>query len=51
MKTVLDYVLEHVMASVKGRSRVVVVLRKGPAVALGSVDPSIADAALERLRT
>src|SRR6185369_62116 len=36
----LDYALEHVMASGKGKCRVVVVPRKGAALAVGKVDPA-----------
>lgn len=45
----LDYALEHVMVSGKGKCRVVIVPRKGPALAVGRVDPAEADSALGRL--
>lgn len=45
----LDFVLVNAASGARGRCRVVLVPRKGAAVALGSVDPARADAALGRL--
>lgn len=45
----LDFVLVNVAGSARGRCRVVIVPRKGPAVAVGAIDPARADAALGRL--
>lgn len=45
----IDYALTHVWGSARGRCRVVIVPRKGRALALGELDPSLADAALSRL--
>jgi len=45
----LDYVLENVLSGARGRCRVVIVPRKGRAVAVGGLDPALADAALRRL--
>jgi hypothetical protein len=45
----LDFVLVNVAGSARGRCRVVIVPRKGPAVAVAAIDPVRADAALGRL--
>ena len=45
----LDYALENASNAVQGRCRLVLIPRKGPAVALGLVDPTVADAALGKL--
>lgn len=45
----LDFGLSHLSAGRKGRCRVVIVPRKGPALAVGGADPAVADAALGRL--
>ncbi len=45
----LDYVLENVWPARAGRCRVVVVPRQGPSLAVGDVDPKLAEAALEQL--
>jgi hypothetical protein len=46
----LDFVIANVASKTQGRCRVVLVPRRGRAVALGGVDPALADAALARLR-
>jgi hypothetical protein len=46
----LDYVLSNIVPSGPRSCRVVLVPRKGPAVALGRVDPLRADEALNRLK-
>ena len=46
----LDYLLENAGSGLRGKCRVVLVPRKGPAVALGEVDAAAADAALARLK-
>jgi hypothetical protein len=46
----LDYVLSSIVPSGPRRCRVVLVPRKGPAVALGRIDPLRADEALNRLK-
>jgi hypothetical protein len=45
----LDFVVANVAAKTKGRCRVVIVPRKGRPVAVGELDPAVADAALHRL--
>jgi hypothetical protein len=45
----LDFLLENAKSGVQGRCRVVLVPRKGPALAVGELDPAAADAALRRL--
>jgi hypothetical protein len=45
----LDFALESVATSVKGHCRVVIVPRKGAAMAIGGVDAARADAALKKL--
>jgi len=45
----LDFAFSHLGASGRGRCRVVIVPRKGPAVAVGNADAAVADAALGRL--
>jgi hypothetical protein len=47
---VLDFVLASVGASSRGRCRVVIVPRRGASVAVGRVDPALADLALGRLQ-
>lgn len=47
---VLDYLLASVFTSSRGRCRLVIVPRRGGALALGRVDPALADLALGRLR-
>ena len=46
----LDFLLENAQSGLRGRCRVVLVPRKGPAFAVADVDPAAADAALERLK-
>jgi hypothetical protein len=46
----LDYVLSNVVPSGKRRCRIVLEPRKGAVVALGGVDPALADEALSRLK-
>ena len=46
----LDYVLSNIVPSGKRSCRVVLVPRKGPAVAMGRIDPVRADEALNRLK-
>lgn len=46
----VDYALSHVGTAAKGRCRVLLLPRKGGAVVMADVDPSLADAALLRLR-
>jgi hypothetical protein len=45
----LDFLLEGAGSGLRGKCRVVLVPRKGRAVAVGEVDPAAADAALARL--
>ena len=47
---VLDFVLGSAFSSAQGRCRVVIVPRKGAAVAIGRVDPALATLALGRLQ-
>jgi hypothetical protein len=46
----LDFLLENAQSGLRGRCRVVLVPRKGPALAVAEVEPAVADAALERLK-
>lgn len=46
----LDFALAHLLPATRGRCRVLVVPRKGRAVALTDLDPALADAALRKLR-
>jgi len=46
----LDFALAHVLPATRGRCRVLVVPRKGRAVAVTNLDPALADAALRKLR-
>lgn len=46
----LDFLLENAQSGLRGRCRVVLVPRKGPALAIADVEPGAADAALERLQ-
>jgi hypothetical protein len=46
----LDYVLSNIVPSGKRRCRIVLEPRKGAAVALGRIDPVLADEALNRLK-
>lgn len=46
----LDFLLENAQSGMRGRCRMVLVPRKGPAFAVGDVEPSVADAALRRLK-
>jgi hypothetical protein len=46
----LDFALAHLVPTTRGRCRVLVVPRKGRAVALTDLDPALADAALRKLR-
>ncbi|EYF01617.1 hypothetical protein [Chondromyces apiculatus] len=45
----LDFGLSHLGAGRRGRCRVVIVPRKGPALAVGGAEPAVADSALGRL--
>jgi hypothetical protein len=45
----LDFALSNLAPTGGGRCRVVLVPRKGPTLALGRLDPALADSALERL--
>jgi hypothetical protein len=45
----LDFLLERLGSGMRGKCSVVFVPRKGPALAMGDVDPVAADAALRRL--
>jgi hypothetical protein len=45
----LDFLLENAGSGMRGKHRIVVVPRKGPALALGDVDAAAADAALKVL--
>jgi hypothetical protein len=45
----IDYALTSLSGATGGRSRLVLVPRKGRAIAVGGVDPTLADAALRRL--
>lgn len=45
----LDFGLSHLASKARGRCRVIIVPRKGPAVALALADAALADAALSRL--
>lgn len=47
----LDFALSHLVPAATGRCRVLVVPRKGRAVAVTGLDPALADAALRKLRT
>jgi hypothetical protein len=47
---VLDYVLENLKTAAGGRCRVVLVPRRGAAMAIGDIDPMVADRALGLLR-
>lgn len=47
----LDFAISHLVPASRGRCRVVVVPRKGRAVAVTGLDPALADAALRKLRT
>jgi hypothetical protein len=46
----LDFLLERAQSGLRGRCRVVLVPRKGPAFAVGELDKGAADAALARLK-
>jgi hypothetical protein len=46
----LDFFLENAGSGMRGKCRVVLVPRKGRALAVGDVDPAAADAALARLK-
>src|SRR5262249_1737607 len=46
----LDFLLESGGSGMRGKCRVVLVPRKGPAVAVGEIEPASADAALSALR-
>jgi hypothetical protein len=46
----LDLLLDGAASGLRGKCRVVLVPRKGPALALGEVDPAAADAALRNLK-
>jgi hypothetical protein len=46
----LDFLLEAAGSGLRGKCRVVVVPRKGPALALGEVEPGAAEVALSRLK-
>ena len=46
----LDFLLESASSGMRGKCRVVLVPRKGPAFAVGEVDPAAADAALAMLK-
>jgi hypothetical protein len=46
----LDLVLEGAGSGMRGKCRVVLVPRRGPALAMGEVDPAAADAALRSLK-
>jgi hypothetical protein len=46
----IDFVIESAVAGAKGRCRVLLVPQRGPMIAVGDLDRSAADAALERLR-
>lgn len=47
----LDFALTHLVPSARGRCRVILVPRKGPAYALSDLDPALADAALRKLQS
>ncbi len=47
---VLDYVLENLKTTARGRCLVVIVPRRGAAVAIADIDPGVADRALGLLR-
>lgn len=47
----LDFAISHLVPASRGRCRVLVVPRKGRAVAVTGLDPALADAALRKLRT
>lgn len=47
----LDFALTHLIPAARGRCRVLLVPRKGRAVALTDLDPALADAALRKLRS
>jgi hypothetical protein len=46
----LDLLLEGAGSGMRGKCRVVLVPRRGPALAMGEVDPAAADAALRSLK-
>lgn len=46
----LDFLLENAQSNMRGRVRVVLTPKRGPAVAVGDLDPGAADAALLRLK-
>jgi len=46
----LDFLLENAQSGLRGRCRVVLVPRKGRALAVADVDPGAADVALKRLQ-
>jgi hypothetical protein len=47
---VLDLILEGAGSGLRGKCRLVLVPRRGPALAMGEVDPAAADAALRSLK-
>ncbi|APR77335.1 Hypothetical protein A7982_02682 [Minicystis rosea] len=46
----LDFLLGTAHSSIRGRCRVVLVPKKGPAFAVGDLEPAVADAAIARLK-
>jgi hypothetical protein len=46
----LDFLLGNAQSGLRGRCRVVLVPKKGPAFAVGELEPSVADAALRKLK-
>ncbi len=46
----LDFLLENAQSGIRGRCRVVLVPKKGPAFAVGDLEPAVADAAIARLK-
>ncbi|MFT3764248.1 MAG: hypothetical protein QM820_01810 [Minicystis sp.] len=46
----LDFLLESAQSGLRGRCRLVLVPKKGPAFAVGDLEPAAADAALKRLK-
>lgn len=46
----LDFALGHLLPATRGRCRILLVPRKGRAVAVTDLDPALADAALRKLR-
>ncbi len=46
----LDFALTHLVPATRGRCRLILIPRKGPAYALTDLDPTLADAALRKLR-